>query len=88
MSLYLWQYCEVEIYFDMATFISYTVFMLYLFKSFYFELYLYIYKLSELKITRRMDIIQKKMNLKTLISVLRETKKHKNKKTIIKKRRN
>ena len=28
-----------------------------------------------------MDIIQKKMNLKTLISVLRETKKHKNKKT-------
>ena len=62
--------------------------MLYFFKSFYFELYLYIYKLSELKITRQMDIIQKKMNLKTLISVLRETKKHKNKKTIIKKRRN
>ena len=28
------------------------------------------------------------MNLKYLISVLRETKKHKNKKTIIKKRRN
>ena len=55
--------------------------MLYFFKSFYFELYLYIYKLSELKITRQMDIIQKKMNLKTLISVLRETKKHKNKKT-------